>query len=72
MSESAADERERWVSISGTPTTYHATTDCSRVRKPDRYRDRDQSYIDFHDLERCPWCHEDLERPIAGEPADEA
>lgn len=71
MSEAAADEREYWVSISGSPTTYHASKSCSRVRKPDRYRDRDQSYVTFHDLDRCPWCHDDLERPIAGEPADE-
>jgi len=66
MSEAANDERERWVTISGAPSWYHATKDCSRVCKPDRYRDRPKSYIDFHDLDRCPWCHEDLDRLIDG------
>jgi hypothetical protein len=70
MSEAASDERERWVSISSTPVLYHATKDCSRVRKPDRYRDRPRSYIDFHDLDRCPFCHDDLERPIDGDPSE--
>jgi hypothetical protein len=58
-----------WVTISaGSPSHYHASKGCSRVQRPDKYRNRDHSYVEFHDLDPCPYCHDDLSRPLDGEP----
>jgi len=70
MSETASDDHERWVTITGTPKLYHITKECSRVRKPEQYRDRDTSYIEFHEIDPCPFCHPDLDRPIDGDPSE--
>ena len=55
------EDGPHWVTNSNgaTPDAYHATRDCPRVQQPDKYRDRDPSYIEFHGLEECSFCHDD-------------
>jgi hypothetical protein len=64
------EDGPHWVTNSNgaSASHYHADKTCSRVQQPDRYRNRDQAYIEFHDLEPCPYCHDHLSRPLDGEP----
>lgn len=47
---------EKYASHDSRSAWHHDPENCERVNKPDRHVPRGKEYIQYHDLDPCPYC----------------
>jgi len=55
---------KKYTSPAADGDVYHSTLDCERIDNPERFEERSDAYVEWHDLDRCGYCcGENIDQP---------
>jgi len=64
---------EKYASKSTDKIVFHSSKQCERIDDPGRFFERDDRYVEWHDLDPCPFCcGDDFPQPNQPQQHDES